>query len=368
MQVNKYILGDKNRAEIVFAADKGRIRPARLWRMLCLSGESSLMPAKRCDGPAIISSSRGRCEADDFRLIGSKFTVDQAEIEWEAAHAGLCLVCRWSYDPETEVLSRRDRLLNVGKEPITIFRCLPRFAFPPNNYEVYFQQSRWSNENQGEWLKLHAGSITLSSEWGRSTEGSTPYLCLREQNGQSGLVFHVIPQGNWIIRVTASIHSNLLPIAVIEPGLSDEDLRLALPPGKDIALPEIIIQPLPAGMPEEAAPRLHCYLNKRTPLPCLKEVPVSYNTWFDRSDNLDVSRLHAQLKAAAEIGCEVFIVDAGWFGPGDGGWGAVGDWREKTDRAFYGKMKDFADEVRANGLGFGLWMEPERYAADIPIR
>jgi alpha-galactosidase len=31
-------------------------------------------------------------------------------------------------------------------------------------------------------------------------------------------------------------------------------------------------------------------------------------------------------------------------------------------------MKEFADEVRASGLKFGLWMEPERYGPLVPVR
>lgn len=365
--MNRHVLGDVNREDIVFAADKDKIWPERFWQMTCLSEKKRLTPTKRSEGPAIISCSHGRYEADNFRPIAFNFNVQQAKIEWETANGNLRLQCQWDYDPEAAVLCRRDRLTNTGQDQVTIHRCLPRFTFPPDNYEVYFQRSRWSNENQGEWLKLQAGNITLSSEWGRSTEGATPYLCLRARNGQHGLAFHVIPQGNWIIRVTARIHANLLPIAVVEPGLSDEDLRLVLKPGEGLDLPEIIIQPLPDGRPEKAAPYLHFYLNKRAPIPHHKEMPVSYNTWFDHFDELDLNRLRRQVQAAVEIGCEVFIVDAGWFGPGTG-WDAVGDWQEKTDCAFHGRMASFADEVRASGLGFGLWMEPERYAANIPIR
>lgn len=363
----RFVLGDKNREDIVFAADQNGVWPERLWQMLCLSGEKHLMPTKRSAGPAIISCSQGKYEAEDFRLLNLNFDAWDARIEWETADGKLRLQSQWRYDSETAVLSRSDRLINAGKDTIVIFRCLPRFAFPPNNYEIYFQRSRWSNENQGEWLNLQAGSVTLSSGWGRSTEGSTPYLCLRARHERRGIVFHLVPHGNWIIRVTARIHSNLLPIAIVEPGLSDEDLRLGLAPGEGIVLPEIIMQALPDGIPEEAAPYLHCYLNKRAPLPHLKEAPVIYNTWFDRFDDLDVNRLRQQIKAALEIGCEVFVVDAGWFG--HGAWHeSVGDWREKTDSAFHGRMSAFAEEVRANGLGFGLWMEPERYAANIPIR
>jgi alpha-galactosidase len=75
-----------------------------------------------------------------------------------------------------------------------------------------------------------------------------------------------------------------------------------------------------------------------------------------------------QLAAAKEIGCETFVMDAGWYGAGAGGWtGQVGDWRENPNRAFFGNMKDFADRVRAAGLDFGLWFEPENFGPDVPV-
>jgi alpha-galactosidase len=79
--------------------------------------------------------------------------------------------------------------------------------------------------------------------------------------------------------------------------------------------------------------------------------------------------LRGQLQAARQLGCEVFVVDAGWYGPqADDWWSQAGDWRERQATAFRGQMKQFADEVRAAGLGFGLWMEPERFGAGVPVR
>ena len=94
-----------------------------------------------------------------------------------------------------------------------------------------------------------------------------------------------------------------------------------------------------------------------------------YNTWFDQFEVLELPRLRRQLQAARQLGCEVFVVDAGWYGPqADDWWSQAGDWRERQSTAFRGRMKDFADEVCAAGLGFGLWMEPERFGAGVPIR
>ena len=114
--MNKYILGDKNRAEIVFATDKDRIWPERFWQMICLSEEKRLAPTKRSEGPAIISCSQGRYEADDFRLINFNFNAQDARIEWKTVNGNLRLQSQWYYDPETAVLSRCDRLINTGKD------------------------------------------------------------------------------------------------------------------------------------------------------------------------------------------------------------------------------------------------------------
>jgi alpha-galactosidase len=84
-----------------------------------------------------------------------------------------------------------------------------------------------------------------------------------------------------------------------------------------------------------------------------------------------MARARRQLAAAKQIGAEVFVIDAGWYGQGQASqtsWAEqVGDWRENTESAFKGKMAELSQEVRDAGMGFGLWIEPERYCASVPI-
>ena len=63
--------------------------------------------------------------------------------------------------------------------------------------------------------------------------------------------------------------------------------------------------------------------------------------------------MREQLAAAKECGCEVFVVDYGWYDD-RGSFTRLNNWDEYSDRAFFGKMKEFADEVRKAGLGFGF--------------
>ncbi|NQU42103.1 alpha-galactosidase, partial [bacterium] len=295
--------------------------------------------------------------------------ADSLTLGLQASSAGLAMESCWTADRSTGVISRKDTLTNTGTGPITVLRCLARMALPPARYEIYSQQSRWCNENQGAWQTLHAGEIVLRCVPGRTTQGGTPYACIRDTDTRRGLAFHIVPKGNWVIRFSAQPSMDCLPFIVVELGLSDENLRIPLLPGESFELPELLFQEIPEGEPHLAAPALHEYLLKEHFTGAKTETPVVYNTWFDQFERLDVARLRRQLEAARNANCEVFVVDAGWFGAGQGNWGQqVGDWREKIDAAFQCRMGEFADEVRAAGLGFGLWMEPERIGPEAPVR
>jgi alpha-galactosidase len=316
----------------------------------------------------VLDTNIGRFEADGLTLAQNESDGESASLVWSAGDERIRLESIWTLCTQTGLWSRRDVIRNTGREKLTVSRCLARFSFSPGRYEIYSQSSRWCHENQGAWQALHQGGIVLRSEGGRTTQGGTPYVCLRERDSGYGVAFHILPRGNWVIKVTpGTAGGDSPPFAVVELGLSDESLSLKLPAGHSFELPEMLIQPLPCGRPERAAPNLHRYVQKKYFNSAKQTAPVVYNTWFDAFDALEVERLRSQLAAAKEIGCEVFTVDAGWYGGETGDWSQqVGDWREKQDAAFQGRMAEFADAVRAEGLGFGLWMEPERNFASVP--
>ncbi len=319
-------------------------------------------------GPSVLKTDAGLFQGADFAPAGTKRVPDGLAVTFRVAGTAFEWRSSWRADSATGVVSRRDTLTNRGDKPTTLRRALARVSLPPGRYECYTQAGRWCHENQGAWQPLHAG-LRLAHLPGRTTEGATPYLAMRAIGADEGIAFHVLPCGNWTIRATPVAEGGELPFAVVELGLADENLHRVLAPGATIALPELLFQPLPQGEPHLAAPALHRYLLAHHFKTAKPEAPVVFNTWFDQFEILEVPRLRAQLAAAKQVGCEVFVIDAGWYGAGGPNWWAqAGDWREKTEAAFRGKMRAFADEVRAAGLKFGLWMEPERFGPEAPIR
>jgi alpha-galactosidase len=312
---------------------------------------------------------------DGHRYEGAQLVPEQVEespmslvCRWRVGDTAVRLTTTWTGDAATGVVSRRDTLTNSGTRPVVVSRCLARVAFPPGRYECYTQASLWCGESQGAWNPLHTG-LRQSHRSGRSAEGGTPYLAVRLAGAAQGIAFHVLPRGNWTIRVSPVADGCDRPFAVVELGLADENLNRTLRPRETFELPEILCQPLPGGEAHLGAPALHRYLLTHHYQSAKPQAAVIYNTWFDQCHMLEVPRLRTQLVAAKEMGCEVFVVDAGWYGAGEGDWGAQsGDWRERPKDAFCGRMGAFADEVRAAGLGFGLWMEPERFGSQAPLR
>jgi alpha-galactosidase len=322
------------------------------------------------NGLFLIDTTQKRYEADDWILEHHDSSEKKSKLQFVSADKALQIESSWGYDPEKAIWSRKDCLRNIGSEAVVVSKAFSRFSFSPGHYEIYSQESRWCNENQGLWQSIDHGITVLRCEQGRTCQGGTPYLFLRNNETNKGLAFHLLPLGNWEIRVAACPSGNdVLPAIKIELGICSEDLKMSVSPGQEIELSEIIIQSSDSGDPAEVSANLHRYLLKHHFKTAKPFAPVVYNTWFDVFECLDVERLRKELDAAKKIGCEVFVIDAGWYGQGDGDWGSqTGDWREKLTDAFKGRMKEFSDEVRSRGLGFGLWMEPERICENVPIR
>lgn len=273
-----------------------------------------------------------------------------------------------TYDEKCNILSRRDTLENIGKTPLVIRRYLTHSAFQCGEYEICSQRSLWGEESQSSFQTIRSGKVELATRSGRFCEGSTPYAVIRETYSDHALAFHLFPVGNYTMRFTAlnTDGSASFPNLFAECGHSDDNLHLTLEPGEEFSAPEILMQILPTREIRSGVPALNAYLNKRFPSRDEKYFPVVYNTWLDRMTKLDVPRLERQLEAAKKSGCEVFVIDYGWYEDLHT-FTRKDDWDECMDRAFFGKMREFSDKVRAAGLGFGFWVEMEFFTVKSDI-
>ena len=85
--------------------------------------------------------------------------------------------------------------------------------------------------------------------------------------------------------------------------------------------------------------------------------PVFYNHYYGfggPEGGPDSAKLRREAEVYAELGCEYFVVDAGWF---KGGFRqGIGNWEIEAGEVFPEGMAAFADHVRSLGMKFGSWL------------
>lgn len=88
-------------------------------------------------------------------------------------------------------------------------------------------------------------------------------------------------------------------------------------------------------------------------------MPVIYNDYMNTLNGDPSTELLLPLiAAAAEVGAEIFCIDAGWYDDGGDWWNSVGDWTPSQVR-FPGGFEEVVDAITDAGMVVGLWLEPE---------
>ncbi len=85
---------------------------------------------------------------------------------------------------------------------------------------------------------------------------------------------------------------------------------------------------------------------------------VTYDHWFGIHSTFDIEDMMRQAKRAADLGCEYFCLDAGWYGEGTFGASGKGAWNQPDPAKFPNGVKDvqrLSKYCRDRGMGFGLW-------------
>ncbi len=257
------------------------------------------------------------------------------------------------------LIHRTDVLKNNSDKPVTASVLLSRFTLEGGDYDVYLQDNYWMNESKGGFLPL-LGTATAENTGLRETDNSAPILAVRNRANGRVCAFWLSAVGKWKMTVALRTGGNDIRFLVAEMGYADSDLCYTLAPGETLALPEIFLT-VSRNSVDFDAWKLHAYCLKRYPR---RKLPVIYDTWLWCFDELYLDALTEQAKTARDLGFEIFAIDAGWFGQGREWYSGVGDWKENQTCAFEGKMRQFSDFVHSLGMGFGVWMEPERARAD----
>jgi alpha-galactosidase len=215
-------------------------------------------------------------------------------------------------------------------------------ALPPGGYRLELRE-----------LDQLGGRFGIgAAEDGRSSGEHLPWLAL--MHGGGGLLASLAWSGRWRLDTARDDDEQCVSFGIA-------DFAHDLAPGERIALPSAVIAGYAGDLDDGANTWRHWLAGHWMP-PVPDNWPwIQYNHWYAYFGDIDAARLVEEAKLAAEMGCEVFVIDDGWFRGRrpDSYFAGWGDWVEDRPK-FPDGIRAVGERVRALGMRFGLWVEPER--------
>ncbi len=302
-----------------------------------------------------------------WSLVGWKQAPETTlAITLEATDLPLQTVITLGVDEETGIVRRRTTLTHRGDGPELDIRHAGSIAavLPAAVREVVHLTGRWGAETQVQWLRLAESQHHLESRTGKTGFAFAPYVALLAPTHTT--FTELLWSGNWEYRVRRLPDGRV----ALSGGLNPWGLRHRLRPGDTLALPDALLGCVPGDL-NAATQRLHRYRHGLRPNPA-RPVPVQFNSWFPCQGEPPVARMREFVARAADLGCEVFVLDAGWYtteteNPMEGWWLRTGDWVVNR-RLFPQGLQELSAACQERGLRFGLWMEPEAVGPSSRIR
>lgn len=246
------------------------------------------------------------------------------------------------------------------------------FAASPGN--VFIRHAKGSDAEAQDFMpmveQLEPGSDQhYEPEWGRSSSGvSLPFFNL--QTGDHGLVEAIGWSGNWKAEFSDDKDGNTISMA---SGM--KKTHLLLHPGEEIRMPRIVLMSWTGGDWQKAQNAWRRLLfahytpqEKGEPM----RGPVLFGSWG--SEPIAEKLAYIQWVHEHKIPVDVYAVDAGWYGDSVGAemdptnpwWKNRGDWFPSPLYYPHG-IKPLGDALKAAGIGFSLWIEPETTMPDKKI-
>lgn len=265
------------------------------------------------------------------------------------------------------VITRSARIVNAGSAPLELRRALSvsvDFNTSFSGHQLVQLSGAWARERDTHVSPLRPGVQSVDSRRGTSSHQQNPFFALAEfgANEEHGSVygFNLVYSGNFLAQV--ELDQFATPRAQL--GLNPFDFSWQLGSGDTFQTPEAVLVFSPEGLGGMSRALHRFYRRHLLPVAWRdRPRPILVNNWEATYFDFNADKLEAIATAGAELGVELFVLDDGWFGRRDNDRSSLGDWVVDRNK-LPGGLDDLAKRIKAKGLEFGLWFEPEMISPD----
>lgn len=287
-----------------------------------------------------------------WELTENKATHQQLRLTYVDKLTGLSVALIYQVVPGTDVLLRHVELTNTGDTPLEVERLgSAGVCLPTTGARITYLAGQWAREFQRRTIDLPAGEFQIGSRYGVPGHNYAPWLAVQDQHGAQAWGVSVVWPGSW------EINAEVDPTGMtrVRAGRALHPGPVVIEPGAMLISPDVALAYSPDGL-DGLARVWHRYERRIQRDRTYR--PVQYNSWEATGFAVNARHQLELAKVAKDLGAELFVVDDGWFTGRNDDTGGLGDWTP-DEAKFPGGFGKFVDDVRALGLDFGLWVEPE---------
>ncbi len=261
---------------------------------------------------------------------------------------------------DCDCIVRSSRLINGGEKDIIVRRLMSlQLDVEWERAKVTSFHGDWAREMRAEELCLAGGKYVIESGTGFSSNRQNPFFMVSEplageyHGGCYG--FNLVYSGGHKEVVEMTSHGK----THIVTGMRPEDGWFLLKAGEELYAPEAVMTYSDGGY-EGISGSMHRFVREHIVRGewKKKERPVLLNSWEALYFHVNEKKIEKLAKDAAAIGIELLVLDDGWFKGRNDDTSSLGDWTADEKKLPNG-LKGLSKKVKAQGVKFGIWVEPE---------
>lgn len=276
----------------------------------------------------------------------------------------------------TQMFTRFIEIENLSDKPLNLNRLslisggletMERAQFTAMNdvrklYSAgYFDNDNWGREGEFAWHDLTPGVHSVNYRFGRDRFGHPLYFI---RNNITGKMYFYQLGWSGGCRFTADLNAvterNFSTLA-FKAEITSHSPMIVIKPHEIFVSPEVHVGIISGGL-DEAVNEMHAHIRKSVlNSPCADPSACYVGAGMGAEHDMSVETSKKFIDQFAEMGTEIFIVDAGWECPPneENRWGEYNGINIPNPDRYPDGIGEVRDYCHAKGLKFGLWVDIE---------
>ena len=276
----------------------------------------------------------------------------------------------------THMFTRFIEIENLSSEPM----CLNRLAVMGGGVEAmdrgwlttqndvskyysvgYFDSDQWGREGGFNWHTLTPDKLCIEMRYGRD-RFRQPMLFIR--NNVTGVMY--FSQIGWTAGCRYTVDYNAMPersktALSFKAEITSHSPITVIKPHETFVSPEVHMGAINGGF-DDAVNQMHMHIRKSVlNLPEADGSACLVGAGMGAEHDMSVETTKNFIRQFAQMGAEVFIIDAGWVCPPEFpiDWGGYNGLNVPHPGRYPNGIKEISDYCHEHGLKFSLWMDIE---------